>query len=97
MGKDKLKGNFIPNIPMEWIQPDRLTNGSIKTAICIWYFGTMRGKKDLPFTHKMAQEFGLGVKQVQRSLKELEDLKMIACDRGPGRSPRITILENNDA
>jgi hypothetical protein len=93
----KIKGHFIPGIPLNWIKGSLLLHGNsnaIKLALYVWYCqGLHRTRKDLVISSKKAEElFGVNRRSFSRALDDLIKLKMISAERGIGRSPRVNII-----
>ena len=87
---------FIFRIPMGWLQRASKASGRIPifVGLAIWFQAGLRSRRsDLKITRTTLQRFGVSPKGLQRGLKRLESMGLITCDRGPGRSARVSILE----
>lgn len=97
VGKNKIKGYFIPTVPYEWIKKALLLKNSVnatKLALYIWFqAGLNKTMVDLIVPSGRAKEmFGISSRSFTKALNDLESLGMITAVRGIGKSPRVTII-----
>jgi DNA-binding MarR family transcriptional regulator len=66
---------------------------SLQVATAIWHIASMKRSRTVQLQRRILEELGVNRKSVYRMLKALEREKLIACERGIGKRPTITILE----
>jgi hypothetical protein len=91
--------SYISKIPWSWIQKIQSPIGgaAFRVALYIWFQkGVKKTSRDLVISSgKMNDFYKMDKRTFSRALHELEDLKMIAIERQPGKSPRVTILQED--
>ncbi|WP_155398030.1 hypothetical protein [Methanosarcina mazei] len=94
--KDKIKGAFISQIPVQWIEklPSNSIGHTYRIALYIWYLkGIKKTSKDLVITLKDINSFlSVPAWSFPKALEELEKCGMIHTTRQRGKSPLVTIL-----
>lgn len=100
VSKLRIKGHFIPAIPLNWIGNALLLQGNVnatKLALYIWYRqGLSRKKADLVISSKKAEElFGVNQRSFTKALDDLENVGMVTTIRGVGKSPRVTVISHD--
>jgi hypothetical protein len=88
-------------IPMNWIRVASVVSGQgsgFKVAIVLWYLsGLNRQAKTVKLSGSVLREMGVERHAGYRGLEALEDAGLVAVERRPGQSPRVTLLNVGEA
>ena len=96
--KDKIKGSFISQMPLEWIVklPLNSVGHAYRVAMYIWHLKGVKKSNDLVVTLKGINSL-LPIPDwaFSKALDELENFGMIKTVRQRGKSPTVTVLCDN--
>ncbi len=96
--RDKIKGYFIPQLPLEWIVklPSNSVGHTYRVAMYIWHLKGIKKSTNLVVTLKGINSL-LPIPDwaFPTALNELEKCGMIKTIRQKGKSPTVTVLCNN--
>jgi hypothetical protein len=90
---------FLPGpIPVSWLRlaRKRLRYEDFYVALTLWAARRIhlkRGGGPFPFTSGEAAIWGIGDRLKRNALGRIEAAGLICIEHGPGKAPRITILE----
>ncbi|SRR5674476_621578 len=91
--------SYISKIPWSWIQKIQSPIGgaAFRVALYIWFKkGVKKTPKNLVISSSGINDFyKMDKRTFSRALHELETLRMIYVERQPGKSPRVTILQED--
>ena len=83
-------------IPHGWISQACCLGGKCANlAWAIWYMHGMEGSP-VRLPCRIRNEFGLGRSSTYYALQLMEDAGLICVERGPGRSPRVVMLDDKE-
>ena len=81
-------------IPLNWLEAAaRLPGRSLHAGIALWYAAGLARSRTIPLSNISGVRFSLDRNAKYRALAWLEDARLIAVERNPGRAPIVTILE----
>ena len=74
----------------------RLPGRALQVGLCVWYLVGLRRMETVVTSYGIFAQFGVNRYAAYRALKALERAKLVSVMRGPGRSPRVTLLQHNE-
>ncbi len=81
-------------IPWNWLtRAARLPGRALQVALIVWFGAGLEKNRTVPFSYKRAAEMGCKREAARRGLAALERDGLVSVERGPGRSPRVTLNE----
>lgn len=82
------------HIPLMNLQPVKhLPSGAVLAYMALLHISRVRKQEtDIVFSYKQAEQIGLSEQAARRGLKRLEREGLIKVDRGPGKSPKISLF-----
>jgi hypothetical protein len=91
----KRKRQFVKGpIPLRWLERAASLPGKAFTVgIVLWFKSGIEGGGPFTVSNNLFSRFGIGRKAAARAYSALADQGLIHIDRGPGRLPRVGILD----
>jgi hypothetical protein len=81
-------------LPLEWMAAaGRLPGHALHVGLCLWYLAGLRRTETAVASYSVFAQFGVKRHAAYRALKAMERAELISVVRGPGRSPRVTLLQ----
>ncbi|HKC93819.1 MAG TPA: hypothetical protein VKB81_07335 [Nitrospira sp.] len=81
-------------LPLDWMAAcGRLPGRALHVGLCLWYLHGLRKEVSVVCSYRVLAEFGVKRHAAYRALKALEQAGLISVIRGPGKSPRVTLLQ----
>lgn len=81
-------------IPLRWLEAAaRLPGKSLHTGIALWSSALQTKSETIPLSNVAGCRFGLERNAKYRALEWLEGAGLISVERGPGKTPLVTILD----
>lgn len=80
-------------LPMPWLeQAARLPGKALAVGLLLWFMKGMKGEGRIKLSLGLLSRFSVGRKAAGRALTGLEQTGLIRAERGPGRLPRVQII-----
>jgi len=81
-------------VPLSWLEAAaRLPGKSLHAGMALWYVAGLTRSRTIPLSNIASVRLGLDRNAKYRALAWLEEARLIAVERNPGRAPVVTILE----
>lgn len=82
-------------LPFEWMSTaGRLPGRALHVGLGLWYLVGLQRMETVVASYRVLAQFGVNRYAAYRALAVLERAGLISVIRGPGRSPRVTLLQN---
>ena len=92
-------GRFVKGpIPLGWLHVASQCPGkALHVGIALWYLaGLNRSVDRLKCSYAVLKEFGVNRHSAYRALRRLEAANLVKVLRGPGRCPRVSLVNINE-
>jgi hypothetical protein len=84
-------------IPLEWLsRAAHLSDKSLHVGIALWYMRYLTNSKTVKLSKKTLEIFDISRWTVRRALNLMKAGGLVAVDSHTGRSPLVTIIDNED-
>jgi hypothetical protein len=79
-----------------WAKAAQLPGKPLHVASAIWFLAFMKKTETFQLQGSVLRDLGVSRKSAYRVLKAMEEAGLISCNRGPGRRPIITVLDQSE-